>query len=180
MPMTTIEQSIFDAVYGADTLSTSPTVGNDIMAGTAIKDVVYLLDGDDIVASGEGNDKLKGGDGNDQLFGEGGNDILFGNAGQDVLAGGADTVMDFNTAEDQIDLTSYLLPYYGGEFPPFLDGEFFLSIPYEEYVSEVNGNVVFDFGSGDTLTLNNTSLADLSEANFVLEDYVPWVPEVLG
>ncbi len=131
--------------------------------------------------------------GNDNLFGDSGDDIMSGGVGRDKLTGGtgadifvfnegdgADTVMDFNTAEDQIDLTSYLLPYYGGEFPPFLDGEFFLSIPYEEYVSEVNGNVVFDFGSGDTLTLKNTSLADLSEANFVLEDYVPWVPEVLG
>jgi len=81
MPLSPLEQSIFDAVYGGGTLSAGPTSGADILAGTADADIVYLLEGNDIFAGGAGYDKIYGGAGNDRLFGEDGNDIIRGGAG---------------------------------------------------------------------------------------------------
>ena len=72
----------------------------------------------------EGNDQITGSSGDDQLIGGSGNDTLSGGSGNDVLTGGSgndyfvysldplapvgiDTITDFNSAEDVIDLVGY-------------------------------------------------------------------------
>lgn len=40
MPLSPLEQSIFDAVYGGGALSVAPTSGADIIAGTEGIDIV--------------------------------------------------------------------------------------------------------------------------------------------
>jgi Ca2+-binding RTX toxin-like protein len=97
--------------------------GNDILLG---------FDGVDVLNGGLGDDTLTGGDGGDSLIGSSGNDNLSGRAGEDTLTGGtgrdllvgddgndifnfdkakeskkganADTIFDFFSGEDTIDL----------------------------------------------------------------------------
>lgn len=105
--------------------------GNDTLYGGMGDDIVNGGTEDDLMYGGDGADVLNGGDGLDRLFGDAGNDTIdggakadkiYGGAGQDVLTGGqdadqfifqalsdsvvgaADRIMDFNAAEDRIDL----------------------------------------------------------------------------
>ncbi|QIG49122.1 calcium-binding protein [Nordella sp. HKS 07] len=97
---------------GANTLSGG--LGGDTLRGKA---------GDDHLIGEEGSDTLEGGDGNDILDGGTASDTLFGGKGQDTLSGGADadrfvfnlgdtsknaasldTIVDFTTGQDVIDL----------------------------------------------------------------------------
>ncbi|RNF35111.1 M10 family metallopeptidase C-terminal domain-containing protein, partial [Paracoccus methylarcula] len=97
--------------------------------------------GNDHIRGGRGNDELHGslhrdrligGYGNDTLLGGGGNDTLVGGAGADRLGGGPgrdvfrfvsfsdsrtrmpDTIGDFETGRDDIDLAKFDLTYIGG------------------------------------------------------------------
>ncbi|MFM2388621.1 MAG: hypothetical protein RLZZ437_176 [Pseudomonadota bacterium] len=90
--------------------------GNDRAIGGTGRDVLWGRGGDDRLSGDEGNDALYGGTGNDRLIGGAGRDILFGGAGADVFvfaAGGdapegqhKDTIRDFTSGVDKIDLTS--------------------------------------------------------------------------
>jgi Ca2+-binding RTX toxin-like protein len=80
--------------------------------------------GDDIIAGGAKADIFRGGAGDDQLFGLDGNDTLVGGAGTDLLRGGfgrdtfrfenvsdsdpeaRDTIADFGSRQDKIDLSA--------------------------------------------------------------------------
>lgn len=70
------------------------TNGDDVLRGTAAKDVIVGLDGDDqifgfgggdILCGGPGRDRIEGGPGKDLIFGAGGGDRLFGGPGDDVV-----------------------------------------------------------------------------------------------
>jgi serralysin len=76
--------------------------------------------GSDTLAGGGGADLIDGGGGNDRLGGGGGNDVLMDRAGTDTLTGGAgrdifviaadgraDTITDFDPAEDRLDLSGW-------------------------------------------------------------------------
>jgi Ca2+-binding RTX toxin-like protein len=105
--------------------------GDDDMSGNGGDDVLHGGGGDDSVAGGDGqdscsgnggNDLLTGGAGGDTLAGAGGHDTLEGGAGGDQLSGGGggdvflfgqdaadgstDTVSDFDSSHDLIDLSS--------------------------------------------------------------------------
>ena len=102
--------------------------GEDTMSGGNGNDILYGMDGHDVLYGGNGNDALYGGAGNDRLYGENGDDALYGGAGNDILAGGngndtlsggtgadafffsqgggTDTILDFDTAADRIQLDS--------------------------------------------------------------------------
>jgi hypothetical protein len=98
---------------------------NDTFNGTPGKDTVYGLKGDDKLYGKDNHDRLNGGAGNDRLEGGAGNDVLIGGAGKDYLKGGpgndtfvfyspgeshgwknADTIADFESGKDKIDLRS--------------------------------------------------------------------------
>jgi Ca2+-binding RTX toxin-like protein len=70
-----------------------------------------------------GSDMINGGAGNDRIFGNSAADVIDGGIGNDVVSGqqgadqfvvgvaeGRDTVTDFNTAEDQVNLVATLSP----------------------------------------------------------------------
>ena len=95
---------------------------NDILAGDrrdndlnggAGNDTLYggPGGGDDVMAGGLGNDRLFGGQGNDTLDGGPGDDRLAGGPGADVFVfgpgEGADTVTDFSSGTDKVDLTAF-------------------------------------------------------------------------
>lgn len=74
-----------------------PTVGDDVILGTAEGDTIDALEGDDVVCSlggddtvlgGAGKDNLDGGTGADTLSGGDAEDHLFGGIGPDELQGG--------------------------------------------------------------------------------------------
>lgn len=107
------------------------TPGDDMLNATEEADRVDALGGHDEILGRDGDDVLDGGDGNDELFGGDGDDILDGGAGNDTLDGrggddeltggagrdyffyyarvdnGADTITDFDGAEDTILLDGF-------------------------------------------------------------------------
>lgn len=102
---------------------------NDLLNGGTGNDTVNGDDGNDSLRGDGGNDRLNGGKGNDVLEGGGDNDILNGGAGNDSMLGGTgrdafvfdtdntdntatsapeqDTIFDFNTNHDVIDLRAF-------------------------------------------------------------------------
>lgn len=143
--------------------------GADRLVGGAGHDQLSGGTGRDTLLGGSGNDRLKGNGGNDVLSGEKGDDKLYGNGGRDRLEGGAgadklwggggkdtfvfytgddaDIVNDFKTGTDRIDLTGFV----------------FGSVDEAMRHADQSGRaVVFDFGNGDILTVNNVFLTDIS------------------
>jgi hypothetical protein len=105
----------------------SGTGQDDVILANGGQDVVLAGEGDDSVFGGNGRDLLLGDAGNDVLSGDAGNDTLNGGIGDDLLQGGRgndkltggtgadifdyqgnnvgdDTILDFETALDKIDL----------------------------------------------------------------------------
>jgi Ca2+-binding RTX toxin-like protein len=96
----------YDTIRGGD--------GNDVIAGAEDYDTVY---------GGLGNDIISGDDGNDTLYGEAGADTLIGGTGTDIMTGGSesdvfkflsvsdvslvqsDTIRDFVSGVDKLDLS---------------------------------------------------------------------------
>jgi len=105
---------------------------------------------DDFVASifTENGDTLDGGAGNDILFGGRGADIFV----FDTQDGGQDTIFDFTNGVDIIDL--------GGNsaFDSFAE---LLAVG-----SQIGLETVFNFSDDNILTLDNTVLGELTEADF--------------
>ena len=92
---------------------------------------------------------------NDILIGGRQNDTLFGGRGRDTFVTGqdADIILDFTVGEDTIDLSRL--------------GD--LTDTFEEIMAagtQDGLNAVFDFGNGDTVTLNNVALDELSAVDF--------------
>ena len=86
------------------------TPEDDVLTGTAMRDVMVGRGGDDVLKGGrsrdhlcgnDGNDTLSGAKGNDRLFGRSGADTLLGKAGNDFLSGGPGTdSLDGGTGTD--------------------------------------------------------------------------------
>jgi Ca2+-binding RTX toxin-like protein len=79
-------------------------------AGTAGNDVLSAAPGGALLRGGAGDDILIDGAGNDTLWGGGGGDVFV--FGPDD---GADTIADFNLAEDRIDLSGFAFLYTAGD-----------------------------------------------------------------
>ncbi len=74
-----------------DACTIGDTGKDDVLWGTAGRDVICGAGGNDTVHGDAGDDKLMGGDGRDRLYGEQGDDRrLFGGAGTDLLNGGSE------------------------------------------------------------------------------------------
>ncbi|MDJ0770869.1 MAG: calcium-binding protein [Ilumatobacter sp.] len=71
-------------------LGQTPTMGPDVILGTAGADTIDALDGDDVICGLDGGDTIDGGDGRDTIFGDGGIDVIDGGRGNDHIYGGPD------------------------------------------------------------------------------------------
>ncbi|WP_296743114.1 calcium-binding protein, partial [Mesorhizobium sp.] len=109
-----------------------------------------------LIQGNAGANVLTGGSGNDTLMGYGGNDTLFGGAGADkfVFAHGTgqDSIGDFVTGTDKIDLTAIGFASYQDVI---------------NATHDVGGNAVIDLGNGDQLTLTGVTTAQLHSGDFI-------------
>ncbi len=100
---------VYDVQADAAAVVSEGTDGDDVVIGT---------DGDDDLSGGEGNDRIEGGAGDDVIRGGEGDDVLLGGEGEDTfvydsftgsgasatITEGHDVALDFEVANDQIDL----------------------------------------------------------------------------
>ena len=98
--------------------------GNDTINGTGKSDAIYAGSGNDTVKGNDGDDTIYGGSGSDTINGNNGCDTIVGGYGADKLTGGNgddrfvylsvadsnaarfDTISDFISGSDRIDLTA--------------------------------------------------------------------------
>ncbi|WP_026942580.1 NF038122 family metalloprotease [Hellea balneolensis] len=112
------------------------------------------------------DDSISGSDNNDTLLGNGGNDYLAGDQGNDSLFGGAGIdSFGYDTANDGADVIS---DFFGGETIFILGGDpnFDSFAELQAIASDAGGNVIFNFGAGNTLTIVGRNIADLSASDF--------------
>ena len=142
---------------GADTLRGDD--GNDTLNGGINNDLLEGGAGNDTLSGSNGGDTLLGGTGSDLLNGNAGADVLDGGAGDDILRGGigadtfvfgpdmgVDVVIDFQNNIDTIQIDATLL----AEAAPVAED-------LRDYASiNADGNLVLNFGGGNTVTFNNT------------------------
>lgn len=123
--------------------------------------VDYLAPGSQL-AGGAGSDILLGGSGNDRLNGGLGNDTLAGGAGADrfVFARGSgfDTVLDFQTGQDVLQLSGFGLTYMNA------------SSAYRAF-RQVEGGLELSFGSTDRLLLADLDFTKLSASDIFVDHF---------
>ncbi len=126
--------------------------GNDQLNGGAGNDVLNGEAGNDRLLGSTGADKLFGGDGADTLNGGTGNDVLFGNGGPDRFefsrSGDRDRISDFRDDFDEIRLVGLGVSNVTQALTKARD---------------IGGDVVFDFGQGDVLTVTGATKAQLAD-----------------
>ena len=138
--------------------------GNDYITGGRGADQIFGGTGNDSVYGGSGADTINGGDGDDFIFGGLGADRLTGGAGGDVITGGTelDTFI-FQNGCGRDSVADYSLR--SREVLLFDDALWEGRVLNESQVVAqfgrvIAGNVVFDFGAGDVVTL--TGIRSLS------------------
>lgn len=150
--------SAWDTLFGND--------GNDTLYGNFGSDLQSGGDGMDQLFGGTGDDTLRGGADNDTIQGNQGVDRIEGGTGDDLLRGGTqrDTFV-FNTGHDNDEINDF---EEGGDIlllsttltGGLTDGAAILA----RFADASSGQVVFDFGGGDIITLSNlTTLAGLDD-----------------
>ena len=82
------------------------TANSESLIGTEFADSINGLAGNDSIDGRGGNDTIIGGEGRDTLFGGGGDDNFVFSA---AATNGADTIEDFTSTEDDLDLTALVL-----------------------------------------------------------------------
>jgi Ca2+-binding RTX toxin-like protein len=126
--------------------------GNDQITGGDTNDTIRGNAGNDVINGGRGADSLLGLSGSDTLSGEGGNDTLTGGAFADtfmfvrVLGAGSDLVTDFGNGADRLALDDALW-----------NGVLTTAQVVSSFASVVGGDVVFDFGSRGSFTLDGVA-----------------------
>jgi Ca2+-binding RTX toxin-like protein len=116
---------------GSDTIETAQNIGfvfpaeieNVTFVGVG-DFIVFGNDIDNVITGGAGNDEMHGGGGNDTLNGLGGNDQLFGDLGNDILNGGlGDDILQGNEGNDTLNGGDGLDTLRGGAGVDTLNGE---------------------------------------------------------
>lgn len=171
-----------DILYGkggADTLN--GLAGDDTLFGGKGKDVLNGNGGDDELMGGKGGDVLKGGKGSDILFGRSGNDMLKGNTGHDELDGGeGNDTLNGGKGDDLLvggnGTDRFVFNTDNGDdvIDDFQDGLDMLKFNSGAAnfaaltLSQAGANVLVEYdGMSSSITINNTLLADVTEADFL-------------
>ncbi|MFC7736847.1 calcium-binding protein [Roseomonas sp. GCM10028921] len=125
----------------------------DILSASSETESYYINAGmgDDVITGGKAGDFLVGGPGNDTLSGDGGSDSLLGGAGADTFVlntnpgawGNHESVLDFSTADDTIQLDSEV--FVGLPDGQLMEEAFALSTA----AAEDDDRVIYDPGTGE-------------------------------
>lgn len=141
-------QDTLDGHGGNDTLKGE--LGNDTLNGGFGQDILEGGGGSDTLYGAQGNDTLRGGDGNDTLYGQQGNDALYGGGGSDTFVfekgDGVDKIFAFQDNIDTLQIKGH------GNKSALLDS-----------ITEKGGNVIFDLGGGDTVTVLGMTKAQITD-----------------
>ena len=137
----------------------------DVLTGTNGANVLNGAGGDDKLFGLNGNDTLKGGNGNDLLYAGDDNNHLFGGSGADTfvfeLETGTNTIHDFEANKDKIDLS-------------LVSDEILNLFQLQSYhMTESGSDVIIDWSGADKIVIENASLNDLDEDNFIFA-FDPW------
>ena len=145
--------------------------GNDRILGGSGDDSIYGGEGNDIIIGDTGNDTIDAGAGDDFIIDSIGDDTLTGGTGADTfsfLSGhGSDTITDFDTSEDQIDLSQLTTGF------TFLELQSKMStVTDPDETTTVTGVQIdlSDFGGGTIILEGITSTSELTENMFCLPD----------
>lgn len=157
-----------------------------LIDGGSGNDRITACHNDDAMTGNSGNDTLRGLGGDDEIAGDSGNDTLFGNAGRDVLRGGVgrdvltgggdadifvfataaeagsgnqrDTITDFQSALDKLDLSGIMAgqSYIAGGIFANVAGQ----IRYDQALGQLQGDTDGNGQADYTIQLGlNTLLA---------------------
>jgi uncharacterized protein len=145
---------------------------NDIIQGKNSSDTLNGAAGNDLLEGGNGRDVLNGGEGNDTLIGGRSNDLLTGGVGTDTffynnLQQARDTITDFTTTDDVIDLSNIITGDSYSSTTPFTDYIKLTQIGADTVV-RVDSNGDLPRRSDRVLvTLEEVSAVDLNSDNFL-------------
>ena len=156
------------------------------IAGTTGDDTIYGGGGDDVIYGGAGDDRIYGGVGDDTIYGGGDEDTLRGDEGDDTLTGGAgddsmsggegadtfvfgldhgnDTITDFDTGNDTIDLSAF------GDAITWEELSAQISDVTDEQGAVTGVQVDLSDWGGGTITLDGVASTDLTAGIFNLQD----------
>lgn len=153
-----------DTVYGGK--------GDDYVQGNQGADIVNGNIGNDTIHGGQDSDSLRGGQGDDLIFGDLGVDYIYGDKGNDIINGGEGADFFYFNTDSGNDLIG------GFESPGVAGGDVILiqrnlnSTNITDFFSlmleaqDVNGDVVFQLGNNNTLTIDNVTFDMLSADDF--------------
>lgn len=136
--------------------------GNNQMFGGSGNDTLLDGSGDGVLFGNTGADRLIGNSGNDRMYGDQGNDTLSAGNGNDTVVGGAgnDYMLGGNGADKFVfyenDGADRIADYEIGVDRLFIDGTIAgtdINALVSNYADVVDGNIVFDFGGGNTISL---------------------------
>jgi len=165
-----------DGGEGDDFIRTSN--GNDTLLGGVGIDTLGAGSGADLMRGGDDADLLLGSNGKDRLYGDNGDDTILGGGGRDTITGGlgddrlvggshndrftftpgtgADLIVDFVAGAGSDDVIGLI--GWGAAFDSFTD--------VMNAASQVGGDVVINLGGGDSITLQDVTLASLHADDF--------------
>src|SRR6266478_2610840 len=151
--------------------------GNDTLNGTGKSDIVYAGSGNDTVKGNDGDDTIYGGSGSDTINANNGNDTIVGGFGADHLAGSNgddrfvylsvadsnaaqfDTISDFKSGSDRIDLAAL------GALGILALTSTSTSVPAHTiawlYDSATNQTIVYVNPTDQTLSIGNSGLLEI-------------------
>ena len=167
-----------DLVNGGDGNDVIRTgAGIDTVNGDGGDDLIWTEDGNDIVNGGAGNDSILGGLGADTLTGGAGNDIFYYGQRAASTAGSTDTITDFTSGSDVInirgmaalDLTGTLagstiafkgnFDSFGGAQGATVAGDSFLDVVFQrDLPGGSTGTLWFDLNNDGTLNGNDLQI----------------------
>src|SRR6185369_3894122 len=153
--------------------------GKDTLNGTGVNDTIYGGSGNDTIKGNGGDDTIYGGSGSDTISGSNGNDIIIGGFGADQLtgsngndhfvylsvadsrAGQFDTITDFVSESDKIDLTALGALAFG----VMALSPTSTSVPGHtiawRYDSTANETIVYVNPTDHTLSIGNSNLLEI-------------------
>jgi len=121
------------------------TSGNDAIFGKKGFDSIKGGAGDDWIDGGSGNDTIVGGMGQDVLIGRSGKDRFIFRAAIESTAAAPDSIVDFQTGLDKIDLRGFRAHFINGTDFSGTAGELRFDNTQQQLEADFDGNGVADF-----------------------------------